>query len=54
MTTTMMMMGGGGGGGETKTKTPRERLADLKQLYEDDLLDEAEYKEKKKEVMKDL
>ena len=33
-------------------KTLKERLSELKDLYDDNLLDESEYKEKKKEILK--
>ena len=34
-------------------KTIKERLSELKDLYDDGLLEESEYKEKKKEILKE-
>ena len=36
------------------TKTVRERLADLKSLFDDGLLDEDEFKQRKSEIIKEL
>ena len=34
-------------------KTPKERLSELKDLYDNGLLEESEYKEKKKKILKE-